>query len=198
METFIPKTRLETFSDGVIAIILTIMVLEIKRPDSAELSALIPVLPLLFSYVLSFVGIGIYWNNHHHLFYAAKRINGTVMWANLHLLFWLSLTPFVTEWMGENFGARWPTFFYGAVLWMAGFAYNLLQQAMVKSQDKDSVLVSAIGRDTKGLLSLVFYTLAIISAFVGYEWLADALYITVAMMWFIPDRRIEKAPLLAK
>lgn len=191
MESFIPKNRLEAFTDGVIAIILTIMVLELKVPHGAELSELRPLLPVFFSYILSFIGIGIYWNNHHHLFHAVKRINGTIMWANLHLLFWLSLVPFVTNWFGENLGQTWPTFLYGAVLWMAGFSYNILQRRVVVYQGKDSTLATAIGNDIKGIISLVLYTLAVgVSLF--YPWVSDALYVIVAAMWFIPDRRIEQ------
>ncbi len=187
----IPKTRLETFSDGVIAIIITIMVLELRAPHGADLAALRPLLPALLSYALSFLFIGIYWNNHHHLLHATKRINGRIMWANLHLLFWLSLVPFVTRWLGENHGGSWPTACYGGVLLMAGFAYRILQQSIIACQGRDSVLARALGSDWKGTLSLVSYLLAIGLAFVN-QWLADALYVGVAILWLVPDRRIER------
>ena len=186
------KERLAAFSDGVLAIIITIMVLELRVPQGADLAALRPLLPVLLSYVLSFVFIGIYWNNHHHLFQAAQQVNGSVLWANLHLLFWLSLTPFVTGWMGENDFASWPVALYGTVLLCAGFAYFILVRALVSHHGPASVLASALGPDTKGKLSLVFYAVAIPLAFVN-SWLACGLYVVVAVMWLIPDRRIEKA-----
>ena len=184
------KGRLEAFSDGVLAIILTIMVLELKVPHEADLAALLPLAPKFLSYVLSFVYIGIYWNNHHHLWQAAKGVNGPILWANMHLLFWLSLIPFVTGWMGENNFATIPVVFYGGVLWFAGLAYFILTRALIGHHGQDSVLAAAIGRDVKGLRSLYMYTAAIPLAFVS-AWLATALYVAVAVMWFIPDRRIE-------
>jgi len=186
----IPKIRLEAFSDGVIAIIITIMVLEMKVPQGTGLSALEPLLPVFLSYVLSFIYVGIYWNNHHHLLHAAKQINGVIMWANLHLLFWLSLVPFVTRWLGENHSSSWPTALYGGVLFMAGVAYLVLQHCIVLSQEKDSLLAKAFGNDWKGKLSLASYALAIVLAFIN-QWFADVLYILVAALWLIPDRRIE-------
>ena len=184
------KGRLEAFSDGVLAIILTIMVLELKVPHEADLAALLPLAQKFLSYVLSFVYIGIYWNNHHHLWQAAKGVNGPILWANMHLLFWLSLIPFVTGWMGENNFATIPVVFYGGVLWFAGLAYFILTRALIGHHGQDSVLAAAIGRDVKGLRSLYMYTAAIPLAFVS-AWLATALYVAVAVMWFIPDRRIE-------
>ncbi|EEF59243.1 TMEM175 family protein [Pedosphaera parvula] len=186
------KNRLEAFSDGVIAIIITIMVLEMKVPHGADFSALRPLLPVFLSYVLSFVYVGIYWNNHHHLLHATQQVNGPIMWANLHLLFWQSLVPFVTGWMGENHFAALPTALYGFVLLMSAIAYFILQRAIIAKQGRGSLLVGALGRDRKGKLSIVFYSLAIGLAFVN-QWLADALYVLVAVMWFVPDRRIERA-----
>ena len=185
------KGRLEAFSDGVIAIIITIMVLELKVPGNAEIGALIPLIPVFLSYLLSFVFVGIYWNNHHHLLQAARQVNGAVLWANMHLLFWLSLVPFVTNWLGENGFAAWPVALYGVVLLMAGFAYFLLVRALLTLHDQDSALAMAVGRDVKGYASLVFYATAIPLAFVD-AMLACALYVVVAVMWFLPDRRIEK------
>lgn len=185
------KGRLEAFSDGVIAIIITIMVLELKVPHGAELSALQPLIPIFASYILSFVFIGIYWNNHHHLFQAVHKINGTVLWANLHLLFWLSLIPFVTSWMGENEFTSWPVALYGAALWMSGLAYYILVRTLLAIHPKDSPLAVAMGRDVKGLASLVLYSTAIPAAFFSPV-IASILYVIVAVMWFIPDRRIEK------
>ncbi len=186
------KERLAAFSDGVIAIIITIMVLEMKVPHGADLVSLRPLIPVFLSYVLSFIFIGIYWNNHHHLLQAVQRVNGRILWANLHLLFWLSLTPFVTSWMGENRFAAWPVALYGAVLLFAGFAYLLLTRALISYHGKDSALATALGRDFKGKVSLVFYAVAIPLSFVN-SWLACALYVLVAVIWLIPDRRIEKA-----
>ena len=186
-----PKNRLEAFSDGVIAIIITIMVLEMKVPHGTDFAALEPMLPVFLSYVLSFIYIGIYWNNHHHLLHATHQVNGAIMWANLHLLFWLSLIPFVTGWMGENHFAALPTALYGVVLLMAAVAYSILQRIIIAKQGRDSLLGSAIGHDRKGQLSLVFYVMGIGLAFVN-QWLADAMYVLVALMWFIPDRRIER------
>jgi len=185
-----PKTRLETFSDGVIAIIITIMVLEIRAPHGGDLAALQPLLPVFLSYVLSFLFLGIYWNNHHHLLHATKRLNGRIMWANLHLLFWLSLIPFTTRWLGEHHGGSGPTALYGLVLLMAAVAYTLLQNAILVLQGRDSALAAALGSDVKGKLSLASYAVAIVLAFVN-QWLSDALYVFVALLWLIPDRRIE-------
>ena len=187
------KGRMEAFSDGVIAIIITIMVLELKVPHGAQLEALRPLLPLFMSYVLSFVLLGIYWNNHHHLLHATKHINGGIMWANLHLLFWLSLIPFVTGWLGENHGGPWPTVLYGVVMLMAAIAYTLLEYCIVLSQGRDSALAAALGSDWKGKLSLACYVAALGLAFVN-QWLADALFVFVAVLWLIPDRRIERMP----
>jgi uncharacterized membrane protein len=186
------KGRMEAFSDGVIAIIITIAVLEIKVPHGEDLSSLATVIPLFLSYGLSFVFLGIYWNNHHHLLQAARQVDGRVLWANLHLLFWLSLVPFVTGWMGESHFAAWPVAVYGGVLLLAGFAYFLLSLALISRHGEDSALASAIGRDVKGKLSLVFYALAIPLAFTN-SLLACAIYVAVAVMWLIPDRRIERA-----
>jgi uncharacterized membrane protein len=184
------KGRLEAFSDGVMAIIITIMVLELEIPHEGNLAALIPLLPKFLSYVLSFIYIGIYWNNHHHLFQAAEQVNGSVLWANLHLLFWLSLIPFVTGWMGENNFATIPLVFYGGALWMSGLAYYILVRTLIAHHGADSVLAKAIGRDEKGIRSLYIYTVAIILAFF-IPWAAMALYVIVAIMWLVPDRRIE-------
>jgi len=184
------KGRLEAFSDGVIAIIITIMVLELEIPHESDLAALLPLLPKFLSYTLSFVYLGIYWNNHHHLLQAARQINGSVLWANLHLLFWLSLIPFVTGWMGENNFAKIPLVFYGVVLWMAGLAYYILVRALISHHGADSVIAKAIGRDEKGIRSLYIYTAAIALAFVA-EWVAAILYVLVAIIWLVPDRRIE-------
>lgn len=186
------KARLEAFSDGVIAIIITIMVLELKVPHATELSALKPLIPVLMSYVLSFVYVGIYWNNHHHMLHAAQHCNGSILWANLHLLFWLSLVPFVTGWMGENHFATIPVALYGVVLFMAGVAYIILAKTLVAFHGKDSPLGIAIGKDYKGKSSLILYAIAIPLSFVN-RWIAFALYVVVAAMWFIPDRRIEKS-----
>ncbi len=185
------KGRLEAFSDGVLAIIITIMVLELRVPHRADVSSLRPLLPVFLSYVLSFVNLGIYWNNHHHMLFATDRIEGGIMWANLHLLFWLSLVPFVTGWMGENDFAPVPTATYGAVLLMAGIAYWVLQRTIVRVQGPDSLLATAVGSDLKGKLSPVLYLVAIPLAFLN-QWIAGALYVVVALMWLIPDRRIER------
>ena len=186
------KNRIEAFSDGVIAIIIIIMVLEMKVPHGEGLSALYPLLPVLVSYVISFIYIGIYWNNHHHLFHAVKKVSGAVLWGNLHLLFWLSLVPFVTGWMGENHFAPLPVAIYGVVLFMAGAAYFILTILLVKDHGRDSPLATALGRDWKGKISVVIYAIAIPLAFWN-QWLAIALYIVVAVIWFVPDRRIERA-----
>ena len=185
------KGRLEAFSDGVIAILITIMVLELKVPEGSDLAALSPLIPVLLSYVLSFVFLGIYWNNHHHLMQAAHQVNGAVLWTNLHLLFWLSLVPFVTGWMGENQFASLPVALYGVVLLLAACAYFILTRALIALHGKDSALAIALGRDMKGKISPVFYAIAIPLAFVNAG-LACALYVTVAVIWFIPDRRIER------
>jgi uncharacterized membrane protein len=182
--------RLEAFSDGVLAIIITIMVLELKVPHGTDLGALAPLVPVFLSYVLSFVYVGIYWNNHHHLLHAVRHVNGSVLWANLHLLFWLSLIPFVTGWMGENHFGAWPVALYGAVLFFAAIAYYVLVRVLVAHHGHDSMLAKAMGRDFKGKVSVVFYLVAIPLAFVN-SWLACALYVVVAVMWLIPDRRIE-------
>ncbi|MCI0376844.1 MAG: TMEM175 family protein [Gemmataceae bacterium] len=185
------KGRMEAFSDGVIAIIITIMVLELKVPHGHDLEALVPLIPVFLSYVLSFIYLGIYWNNHHHLLQAVKLVKGPVLWANLHLLFWLSLIPFVTGWMGENEFASWPVALYGAVLWCAGVAYFILTRVLIAAHGGDSILATAVGRDAKGIVSVVFYAAAIPLAFVS-PWIACALYVLVAVMWLIPDRRIEQ------
>ena len=184
------KGRLEAFSDGVIAILITIMVLELKVPQRADWDALRPLLPVFLTYVLSFVFLGIYWNIHHHMFHATHQINGKILWANLHLLFWLSLIPFVTGWMGENHFAPLPTAVYGVVLLLAGLAYVLLQHTIIAAQGPNSRLAAAVGRGVKGKLSALLYAVAIPSAFV-HQWIADALYVVVALMWLVPDRRIE-------
>jgi uncharacterized membrane protein len=186
------KNRLEAFSDGVLAIIITIMVLELKRPDRPTFEALLRLSPALLSYVLSFVYVGIYWNNHHHMFHAAKRVNGAILWANLHLLFWISLFPFATAWMGENHVEPGPTAAYGVVLFMAGAAYYILQSAIIADEGPNSVLARAIGRDWKGKLSPAIYIVAIALAFVS-SWIAIGLYTLVAVIWLVPDRRIERA-----
>jgi uncharacterized membrane protein len=186
------KTRLEAFSDGVLAIIITIMVLELKVPHSADLAALQPLLPVFFSYVLSFVYVGIYWNNHHHMLHTVKHVSGGVLWANLHLLFWLSLFPFVTGWMGENHFAPMPTAFYGGVLMMAGIAYTILSRTLIHEDGGEaSLLAKAVGKDFKGQLSVVLYAVAIAFSFF-YHWVSQAIYVCVALMWLVPDRRIER------
>jgi uncharacterized membrane protein len=186
------KGRLEAFSDGVIAILITIMVLELKAPHGAELSVLTPLLPVFLSYVLSFVYLGIYWNNHHHLLHAARHVDGRILWANLHLLFWLSLLPAVTHWMGETHFAAWPVTIYGVVLLLAAIAYWLLVRALIARHGSDSVLAAAIGRDFKGNVSIAAYLLAILVASRS-RWVASALYVAVAILWLVPDRRIERA-----
>jgi uncharacterized membrane protein len=184
-------TRLEAFSDGVLAIIITIMVLELKVPHAVDLSALKPVLPVLLSYVLSFIYLGIYWNNHHHLFQATEEVSGGILWANLHLLFWLSLFPFTTAWMGENHLAAIPTAIYGFVLLMAAIAYYILQRTIIAREGRDSLLAQAIGKDWKGKLSPLLYLAAIPFAFVS-SWIAGGLYVCAALLWLIPDPRIER------
>jgi TMEM175 potassium channel family protein len=185
------KERLEAFSDGVIAIIITIMVLELKVPHGEDLAALRPLIPIFISYVLSFVYLGIYWNNHHHMLHAVSQVSGPILWANLHLLFWLSLVPFVTGWMGENHFAPLPVALYGAVLFMAAIAYYILSRALIRHHGRDSVLAKAVGKDFKGKISVVIYAVAIPLSFLN-QWIAFGLYIFVALIWFIPDRRIER------
>jgi TMEM175 potassium channel family protein len=184
------KSRLEAFSDGVVAILITIMVLELKVPHGTGWAALRALVPVFLTYVLSFVFLGIYWNNHHHMLHAAHRINGKILWANLHLLFWLSLVPFVTGWMGENHFAPVPTAAYGGVLLMAAVAYTILKELLVAAQGPGSDLEAALGSDTKGKVSLVLYLCAIPLAFVN-EWISDAIYVAVALIWLAPDPRIE-------
>lgn len=185
------KGRLEAFSDGVIAIIITIMVLELKVPHGTDLAALQPLLPVFLSYVLSFIYVGIYWNNHHHLIHAVSHVSGGVLWANLHVLFWLSLIPFVTGWVGENHFATWPVACYGVVLFMAGLAYSLLTHCLLQQGGENAALASAIGVDRKGWLSILLYALGIGLSFLN-SWLGFAVYIGVALLWLIPDRRIER------
>ena len=185
------KSRMETFFDGVLAIIITIMVLEMKVPHGDTFESLTPLLPVLLSYILSFIYLGIYWNNHHHMMHTSHKVTGSMLWANLHLLFWLSLIPFTTGWMGENHFATLPAAAYGLVLLMAAVAYWILQQRIIVSQGEDSVLKRAIGSDWKGKLSPVLYIAAIILAFV-FPWLSVALYVLVAVIWVVPDRRIER------
>ena len=186
------KDRLLAFSDGVIAIIITIMVLELKVPHEASLEALVPVIPVFLTYVLSFVYVSIYWNNHHHLFHVVRHVDGVMLWANLNLLFWLSLIPFATGWMGENHFAPVPTATYGVALLMPALAWYGLQLAIIRRQGSDSMLARAIGCDLKGKVSPVFYVAGILCAFLDTR-LANAIYVLVALMWFIPDRRIERA-----
>jgi uncharacterized membrane protein len=184
------KSRLEAFSDGVIAILITLMILELKVPHTADLAALRPMLPVFLTYVLSYVFLAIYWNNHHHMLHAASRINGRILWANQHLLFWLSLVPFVTAWMGENHFAAVPTAVYGVVLLMAAVAYTILTRQIIAEDGKESKLARAVGQDQKGKLSLLCYAIAIPMAFV-HEAISDALYVLVALIWLVPDKRIE-------
>ena len=186
------KARLEAFSDGVITIIITIMVLEIKVPHGESLETLRPLLPVFFSYVLSFVYVGIYWNNHHHLLHTATKVSAGVLWANLHLLFWLSLLPFASGWAGENHFASAPVAIYGVILLMAGFAYWVLSRAIIATEGQNSLLAKAIGKDRKGTLSLVLYLIAIPLTLIN-PWIAQTIYVGVAVMWLIPDRRIERA-----
>jgi uncharacterized membrane protein len=189
-ETGMGKSRLEAFTDGVIAIIITIMVLEMKVPHGASIATLTPVMPVFLSYVLSFVYLGIYWNNHHHMMHACHKVTGSILWANLHLLFWLSLIPFATGWMGENHFAAAPSALYGAVLLMAAIAYWILQQLIIASQGRESLLKQAVGSDWKGKVSPVIYAIAIPLAFWS-KWISPALYVLVALIWLVPDRRIE-------
>ena len=185
------KGRLEAFSDGVLAVIITIMVLEMKSPHGASLAALKPVIPVLLTYVLSFVYIGIYWNNHHHLLHATQKVNGPTLWANLHLLFWLSLVPFTTAWMSENHFDSWPVAVYGIVLLFAGVAYFILTRALIKLHGEGSTLATSIGRDRKGKLSIAIYAAAIPLA-LAKPWIAGVCYVAVAIVWLMPDPRIEK------
>jgi uncharacterized membrane protein len=185
------KGRLEAFSDGVLAVIITIMVLEIKAPHGADVGALSPLGPTLLSYAMSFVYVGIYWNNHHHMLHAAKRVSGPVMWANLHLLFWLSLVPVVTNWVGEHADDPLPTAVYGGLLFVAGVAYLVLARALTRLHGEDSPLARAVGRDVKGQISAALYASAIGLAFVNVR-IAQAIYVLVALMWLVPDRRIER------
>ncbi len=187
------KNRLEAFSDGVIAILITIMVLELKVPHGDTFATLAPLIPVFLSYVLSFIYVGIYWNNHHHMLHAATKVTGPMLWANLHLLFWLSLIPFATGWMGENHFAAMPTALYGVVLLMSAIAYWLLQQTIIAAQGQQSVLKSAVGSDWKGKLSPIIYIAAIASALWLSPWVSMSLYVFAALIWFIPDRRIENA-----
>jgi uncharacterized membrane protein len=184
--------RLEAFSDGVLAIIITIMVLELKVPHGTDLASLKPLFWVFLSYILSFVYLGIYWNNHHHMMHVAPRVNGAILWANLHLLFWLSLVPFVTGWMGENHFAPAPTALYGVVLLMAALAYWILLRAVISMQGRDSLLARAVGNDLKGNISPVIYLIAIAASF-WRQWVAGLLYVLVALIWLVPDRRIERA-----
>jgi uncharacterized membrane protein len=186
------KGRLEAFSDGVIAIIITIMVLELKRPEDVSFAALLAIGPHILIYALSFIYVGIYWNNHHHMLHAAKSVSGGILWANLHLLFWLSLVPFTSEWMGEHYTSAWPVAAYGAVLLLTGAAYMLLARLFVLHEGPGSVLARAMGRDTKTIVSLVAYLAAIVLAFVA-PYISLALYAAVALIWLIPDRRVERA-----
>ncbi len=186
------KNRLEAFSDGVLAIVITIMVLEMKVPHGGSFFVLKPVLPVFLSYVLSFVYLAIYWNNHHHMLHTVKHVTGSILWANLHLLFWLSLFPFVTGWTGENHFAAAPTALYGVVLLLAAIAYYVLQRTIIKSQGPDSILARAVGHDFKGKISPVLYTAGILVSFYK-PWIANGIYVLVALMWLVPDRRIERA-----
>ena len=183
--------RLEAFSDGVLAIIITIMVLELKVPHGDDLNSLSPIFPVFLSYILSFINIGIYWNNHHHLMQTVEHVNGKVLWANMHLLFWLSLIPFTSGWMGENHFTTWPVAVYGMILLMAGVAYYILAHSLIQLHGKSSTLAKALGKDKKGIISVVIYILAIPLAFLS-SWISLSLYAIVAGMWLIPDRRIEK------
>ena len=184
------KTRLEAFSDGVVAILITIMVLELKVPHGADLPALRPMVPVFLAYVLSFVFVGIYWNNHHHMLHAAEKVDGRILWANLHLLFWLSLVPVATQWMGDHPMAPLPAAAYGGILLCAAIAYTLLQRSIVRRHGPGSVLASAVGKDLKGKLSLALYVAAIGAAFL-LPWVSYAIYVIVALIWLVPDRRIE-------
>ena len=185
------KNRLEAFSDGVLAIIITIMVLELKIPDGTNFEALLQLFPIFVSYILSFIYVGIYWNNHHHMMHTVKKVTGGILWANLHLLFWLSLIPFATAWIGEHHFAPFPMLFYGFILLMCGIAYNILQKQIIKTQGENSLLAKAIGKDIKGKISPILYLIAILSTYY-HEVFSGIIYILVALMWLIPDKRIEK------
>ena len=184
-------SRLEAFSDGVLAIIITIMVLEMKVPHGDDLNSLKPLLPVFLSYILSFINIGLYWNNHHHMLFTVEHVNGKVLWANTHLLFWLSLVPFTTAWMGENHFTTWPVILYGLVLMMAGVAYYILAHTLINLHGKDSTLAKAFGKDQKGIISVIIYVIAVPLAFLNSA-ITLCMYAMVAAMWLIPDRRIEK------
>lgn len=186
------KTRMEAFSDGVLAIIITIMVLEMKVPHGADWHSLVKLVPVFVSYILSFIYIGIYWNNHHHMLHSVTKVNGALLWANLHLLFWLSLLPFVTGWMGENHFAALPTALYGVVLLMAAIAYWILSHCFIRHEGKESLIAKALGKDIKGMASIVIYIIAILLALFVNQWLAGACYALVAIMWLVPDKRIER------
>ena len=185
------KTRLEAFSDGVLAIIITIMVLEIQAPEGSDLKALLKLFPVFISYILSFIYVGIYWNNHHHMMHTVKKVTGGILWANLHLLFWLSLIPFATAWIGEHHFAAFPMLFYGFILLMCGVAYSILQNLIIKTHGEDSLLLKAVGKDFKGKISVVLYLIAILSTYY-HEMISGIIYILVALMWLIPDKRIER------
>jgi uncharacterized membrane protein len=185
------KDRMEAFSDGVMAIIITVMVLELKVPQAADLAALRPLTPVFMSYILSFINLGIYWNNHHHLLQVIDQVNGQVLWANLHLLFWLSLLPFATAWMGENNFSTWPVAFYGLDLLLAACGYYLLVRSLLSLHGSDSTLAAALGGDLKGRISIVFYIIAVAVTFLN-SWIACVIYVLVAAIWFVPDPRIEK------
>jgi uncharacterized membrane protein len=187
------KERLEAFSDGVIAVIITIIVLEMKVPHGPELDTLLPLVPVFLTYALSFVYVGIYWNNHHHMLHSVGSINGRVMWANLHLLFWLSLLPFTTGWMGENHFERWPTVLYGLNLLLAALSYTVLQTCLIRHEGRDSALAVAVAGDTKGKLSPVLYLAGIVAAWFFTAWAGVAFYVAVALMWLVPDPRLERA-----
>ena len=184
------KSRLEAFSDGVLAIVITIMVLEMKTPHGTDLASLRPLVPVLLSYVLSFVYVGIYWNNHHHLLHSARAVSGSILWSNLHLLFWLTLVPFTTAWVSESHGETWPTALYGGVLLMAGIAYYILERALIAHDGPDSPLARAVGNDWKGVASVIGYAIGISVSFAA-PWLAQLVYAGIAAMWLVPDRRIE-------
>ena len=186
------KGRLEAFSDGVLAIVITIMVLELKVPHGSDLHALRPMVPVFLSYVLSFVYVGIYWNNHHHMLQTSGSINGRVMWANLHLLFWLSLLPFTTGWMGENHFERWPTVVYGVNLLLTALSYTILQTVLIRHEGRDALLTRAVAGDFKGKLSLVLYVAGIASAYFFTAWAGVVFYVAAALMWLVPDARLEK------
>jgi uncharacterized membrane protein len=190
--TSMEKNRLEAFSDGVIAIIITIMVLELKVPRGGDLAALPPLVPVFLSYVLSSLYVGIYWNNHHHMFQLTTSVNGAVLWANLHLLFWLSLLPFTTGWMGENHFERWPTVLYGVNLLLCATAYYLLQTSIIRHQGPECLLAKAVSRDLKGKASPVMYVAGIVIAWLVHAWIGMAFFVFVALMWLVPDRRIER------